>query len=191
MNKVPRRRAGHPTRFHGIALCKPAGARIASPQRGMKNALGFAQDGQQGVMAFTPWALRVVAFCGALLAATALEDGGVKIKAKALVRCGEVAQEPAPKGALERLDGALGSAFALPTSLSDRPMSPNSIWVSAGPVLHRQTGVGYEHGPLVLVRQGRLSGSGASFSRAGRTFAPPSSGGKHRGKFKNNCLWAS
>jgi hypothetical protein len=88
----------------------PTGARIAGPQPGMKNALGFAQDGQQGVMAFTPWALRVLAFCGALLAANALEDGGIKIKAKALVRSGKVGQEPAPKGPPERLDGALGKA---------------------------------------------------------------------------------
>ncbi len=76
----------------------------------MKNALGFAQNGQQGVMAFTTRPLRVVAFCGALLAAAALEDVGIKIEAKALVRCGKVGQEPAPKGPPKRLDGALGKA---------------------------------------------------------------------------------
>jgi hypothetical protein len=39
----------------------------------MKNALSLAQNGQQGVMAFTTGALRVVAFCRILLAATALK----------------------------------------------------------------------------------------------------------------------
>ena len=51
------------------------GAGVACPQPGMKNALSLAQNGQQGVMAFTTGALRVVAFCRTLLAATALEDG--------------------------------------------------------------------------------------------------------------------
>jgi len=73
-------------------------------------ALGFTQDGQQGVMAFTTRPLRVVAFCGALLADAALEDGGIKIEAKALVRCGKMGQEPAPKGTPERLNGVLGKA---------------------------------------------------------------------------------
>jgi hypothetical protein len=56
----------------------------------MKNALSLAQNGQQGVMAFTTGALRVVAFCRTLLAATALEDGGIKIEAEAFLRRGKV-----------------------------------------------------------------------------------------------------
>jgi hypothetical protein len=56
----------------------------------MKNALSLAQNGQQGVMAFTTGALRVVAFCRTLLAATALENGGIKIEAEALLRRSKV-----------------------------------------------------------------------------------------------------